>query len=160
MKNNNLYVSILVILLAAAGFVFVLRRHVDAPAVATSDAGSLGMGGMSGASAASASAPSAASSGDLAVNFQCDSGKSIAAVFHLSTTQGADLALSDGRTMSLSHVQADGMDEYASADGSVILWSKGQGTFLQEGNQTTYSNCAVASAPMTGMNMDATGSGQ
>ena len=141
MKNQKLYVSVIIIVLAIAGFVFVLSRHVQAPVMPAST------------SAAPSTSVDASQTGaqDLKVSFDCDAGKTMSATFHLTTGAGLDLSLSDGRTLNLMHVDsADGTDtsEYATADGNIILWSKGQGTYLQEGAVTTYSNCQLQNDTM------------
>ncbi len=73
--------------------------------------------------------------------FFCDGGKSIRAVF---LTTGADVTLSDGRTMNLAQtVSADG-GRYANSDDSFVFWTKGNGAFVTENGTTTYANCIVA----------------
>ena len=73
--------------------------------------------------------------------FFCDGGKSVRAVF---MTEGAEVTLSDGRTMNLSHaVSADG-GRYTNGDESFVFWTKGNGAFVTENGTTTYANCIVA----------------
>ena len=142
MKNQQkIYVSILVIAVAAAAFVFVLRRHVTPPPAVT-DASMSAMPATTDAGDQTAANPQ-----DLKVSFMCDAGKTMTASFHLTADQGVDLMLSDGRSMSLKHVDSADSAQYVSADGNTILWSKGQGTFLQEGSATTYSNCQLENNP-------------
>ena len=70
--------------------------------------------------------------------FFCDGGKSIRAVF---MTDGAEITLSDGRTMNLTQaVSADG-GRYANSDESFVFWTKGDGAFVLENATTTYANC-------------------
>ena len=90
-------------------------------------------------------------------SYSCDAGKTIRAVYHNDNTPqtiklGAmplphgsiDLVLSDGRTMTLPHgISADGA-RYATGDESLIFWSKGNGSFIEEkGKGLTYSNCST-----------------
>ena len=73
--------------------------------------------------------------------FSCDKSKSIRAVF---MTNGAEITLSDGRTMNLSQaVSADG-GRYANSDESFVFWTKGKGAFVNENGTTTYANCIVS----------------
>lgn len=88
------------------------------------------------------------------VSFVCDAGKTINASFYQDESKAASSAdqppvpggsvsivLSDGRTMTLPQtISADGT-RYASADGSFIFWAKGNGAFITESNQQTYSGC-------------------
>ncbi len=134
MKNKNLLVSGLIIIVAIAAFIFVYRQHVSAPDVAPADAST------------SADAPVDASQStaqDLKVSFQCDDNKSMAADFNLTGTQDVALTLSDGRTMTLEHSSSSTQSEYASPDGSIVFYSNSAGTDLQEGNVATYSNCQL-----------------
>jgi membrane-bound inhibitor of C-type lysozyme len=72
--------------------------------------------------------------------FFCDGGKSIRAVF---MTDGAEITLSDGRTMNLTQaVSADG-GRYANSDESFVFGTKGNGAFVTENATTTYANCIV-----------------
>ena len=136
MKNKNLVVSIVIIVVAVLAFIFVYRQHVTAPTVAPDSSS------MTDATALPADA-SQSTDQDLKVSFQCNAGRSMAADFNLTGSQDVALALSDGRTMTLSHVASSTATQYASPDGSIILYSNGQGTFLQEGNVDTYSNCQL-----------------
>jgi membrane-bound inhibitor of C-type lysozyme len=88
------------------------------------------------------------------VSFACDAGKTINASFYQGAstpaasadqppTPGGSVALklSDGRTMTLPQtISADGT-RYANADESFIFWAKGNGAFIMEGNQQTYTGC-------------------
>ena len=135
MKHQNLYISIVIILLAAGAIAFLLRRHVTLPTAPVADA------------TATAAQQTPATSQDLKVNFQCDDNKSMAATFHLSANM-LDLMLSDGRVLTLTNVPSSDSTQYISTDGTIRLWSKGQGTFLQEGDKTTFSNCSLENGPM------------
>ncbi len=57
----------------------------------------------------------------------------------------AQIALSDGRLLTLPQtISADGI-RYANADGSIIFLIKGDGAFVLERHQQTYVNCADSS---------------
>jgi len=82
-----------------------------------------------------------ASSVISSAGFFCDGGKSVRAVF---TTTGAEVTLSDGRTMNLEHaISADG-GRYTNPDESFVFWTKGNGAFVTENGTTTYAGCIVA----------------
>ncbi|MDD4661658.1 MAG: MliC family protein [Candidatus Pacebacteria bacterium] len=70
--------------------------------------------------------------------FTCDNEKTINAIFF---SDKAELSLSDGRNMILfSAISASGA-RYANQDESFVFWNKGNTAFIQEGDDTTYSNC-------------------
>ena len=73
-------------------------------------------------------------------SFGCDRGKTINAVFFGSRVE---LTLSDGRNMNIAQgISASGA-RYTNEDESFVFWNKGDTAFVQEGNKTTYENCAV-----------------
>jgi membrane-bound inhibitor of C-type lysozyme len=74
------------------------------------------------------------------VDYACKDGKTIKAVFHASSV---DLVLGDGRTMTLPQAQSADGGRYATADESVVFWSKGNGAFVTEGdpNVQTFADC-------------------
>lgn len=90
------------------------------------------------------------------VQYTCDDGKTIDATYlnaSTSTTTGnsVQLALSDGRQMTLAQtISADGA-RYSNGDPNIpqgeqgaetlVFWSKGNGAFVQENGTTTYNNC-------------------
>lgn len=87
------------------------------------------------------------------VSYSCDAAKTIQASFYDGTSTPAtateppipggsvDLTLSDGRSMTLPQtLSADGA-RYANTDESFIFWSKGNGSFIMENDQQTYTNC-------------------
>jgi membrane-bound inhibitor of C-type lysozyme len=94
---------------------------------------------------AAASAPAASSSAEnnnviTSATFDCDGGKTISAVFF---GDRVELTLSDGRNMNIAHgISASGA-RYTNEDESFVFWNKGDTAFVQEGNKTTYENCAV-----------------
>ena len=85
---------------------------------------------------------------DLQVSFSCEENKSILAVFHLTAARDLDLALSDGRVVSLAYVDDGVNPHYESKDGATRFWSTGDVTFLTENGQRTYSECVLANGPM------------
>lgn len=127
MKQQNLYISIGIILVAVVGFTAIVRRNVDRPA-----SGQI----------------SQTSSQDLRVNFSCEENKGLSVVFHLPEDALLDLTTSDGRAITLKNTPAPDRTQYTSQDGSVIFWSKGKGAYLQEGTRTTFSNCQLAAGAM------------
>lgn len=92
------------------------------------------------------------------VSYVCADGKTIRASFYEGTSTPpaspdqpgvpggrAQIALSDGRLLTLPQtISADGI-RYANADQSIIFWSKGDGAFVLERDQQTYVNCADSS---------------
>ena len=95
------------------------------------------------------------------VSYACDAGKTITASFYDGTsTPGLAteppipgghvvVTLSDGRTSTLPQtISADGA-RYANADESFIFWEKGDGAFVTENNQQTYTNCLDTSKTPT-----------
>jgi membrane-bound inhibitor of C-type lysozyme len=105
------------------------------------------MMGKSSAPAQPATLSSAASSTLNTVVFQCDNNKSITAGFDMANDAQVQLALSDGRQMSLPHaVSADGA-RYANSDESIVFWNVGTTAFMQENGTTTFANCAIQDNP-------------
>ena len=95
--------------------------------------------------------------------FVCDAGKTIDASFYQGESKAAaspdqppvpggsvSISLSDDRQMTLPQtISADGT-RYANADESFVFWAKGNGAFITEGTQQTYSGCIeVAADPGT-----------
>lgn len=75
--------------------------------------------------------------------YACDMGKSITATLHLPADDFANVHLSDGRSLILSHaVSADGA-RYTNADESFVFWTKGNGAFVIENGTTTYADCVT-----------------
>lgn len=92
-------------------------------------------------------------------SFACDAGKTITASFYQGESKpspshdkppmpggSAAITLSDGRSMTLSQtISADG-GRYANTDESFVFWTKGNGAFVTEGSQQTYTGCIVIAA--------------
>jgi len=85
-------------------------------------------------------APSASIGDENLVEFRCDEGKGMTAVF---AREIVGLTLSDGRQIELRQVESGSGIQYASNDGSIELAAKGEGGFLQENGATTYANCVA-----------------
>jgi membrane-bound inhibitor of C-type lysozyme len=87
-------------------------------------------------------------------DYQCGGGKQIKANYYkgsaITTKPGeppapsgkVDLALSDGRRMSLPQTISASGARYATSDESIIFWSKGESAFITEGDIMTYVDCA------------------
>ncbi|MFZ2887345.1 MAG: MliC family protein [Minisyncoccia bacterium] len=84
--------------------------------------------------------PSASIGDENLVEFQCDDGKEITAVF---TRDIVGLTLSDGRQMELRQALSGSGIRYVNANATIIFHGKGEGAFLTEGNQTTFENCVA-----------------
>jgi len=72
--------------------------------------------------------------------YRCDADKTIDATYYADKV---DLALSDGRKVTLPQVISGSGTRYANADESLVFWSKGDDAFLTEGDaeKPTYANC-------------------
>ena len=79
------------------------------------------------------------------VVFSCDTGKTITATFYPADDKFVDLALSDGRDMSVPHAMSGSGARYAKPDESFVFWNKGDTAFVTEGasGTETYSNCSM-----------------
>ncbi len=76
--------------------------------------------------------------------FSCEQGKTIGAVFYKSKV---DLALSDGRKMTLQQATSASGARYANTGESFVFWNKGNTAFITEGKvepqAQTYINCVT-----------------
>ena len=74
--------------------------------------------------------------------FQCDSSKSIHAVFYKTAVH---VALSSGPELFLHQAISASGARYTNDDESLIFWNKGNTAFVTEGNQNnqTYRGCVV-----------------
>lgn len=125
MKNQNIFVSVLVILLAIAAGVLISRRPAVVPASQETDS----------------AIPS-----DKTFVLACDAGKSMSLVFHLPEDTSVEVSLSDGRMLTLANTSTTAGASYTSADGIVVLGLTGSTLTLTEAAVPTYANCALASA--------------
>jgi membrane-bound inhibitor of C-type lysozyme len=73
--------------------------------------------------------------------FNCDAGKTVAAVFHDGTRHNVRLSLSDGRKLKLPQALSGSGARYANGDESFVFWNKGDTAFIEETGKTTYSGC-------------------
>lgn len=75
--------------------------------------------------------------------FTCAEGKALYAAFINTGNSRVQLTLSDGRKLTLPQaLSADGA-RYANTAGTLVFWNKGNTAFVQEGGQTTYSDCVT-----------------
>jgi membrane-bound inhibitor of C-type lysozyme len=77
----------------------------------------------------------------IAATFTCDAEKNVRAVFRNRAQPQVDLALSDGRRLSLPQSKSASGARYANRDESVVFWNKGNGAFIEEQGKRTYDNC-------------------
>ena len=88
------------------------------------------------------------------VAYRCDGGKTLSAEYFNGPLHTApdgrpvpggrvDLVLGDGRRLSLPQTLSGSGIRYADAAETIVLWSKGDGAFLEEGPRqaVTYANC-------------------
>ncbi len=75
--------------------------------------------------------------------FTCARGKSIHATFINTGNSRVQLALSDGRKVTLPHAMSADGARYANKAETIVFWNKGNTAFLQENGQTTYADCAA-----------------
>ncbi len=74
--------------------------------------------------------------------YTCDGGATIQAQFF---DDKAEVTLPDNSTLLLMQgLSASGV-RYTNSDESVTFWTKGNTSFLEEGNTTTYDNCVTTS---------------
>jgi membrane-bound inhibitor of C-type lysozyme len=123
MKKQNLYVSIAVVILSIAAGVYLIRRPV-APAVPPVTASDV--------------------AGNRSFDLACDAGKALNLTFHLPEDKTVDVALSDGRTLSLLNTSSGDGSSYTSSEGNVVLALEGASLNLTEQGKPTYKNCALA----------------
>jgi hypothetical protein len=84
-------------------------------------------------------APGASIGGENLVEFRCDGGNSVTAVFARDIV---GLALSDGRQMEL-RLKEGTESQYENLSGTIEFRGVGEGAMLVEGGKTTYANCAA-----------------
>lgn len=75
------------------------------------------------------------------VEYSCLNKKTLGAQYYKDKVH---LGLSDGREYTLPQVKAASGIRYANSDESIVYWSKGKTSFLQENSHTTYIDCAEA----------------
>lgn len=76
------------------------------------------------------------------VVFQCESSKSIHAVFYKNSVH---VSLSEGLETFLPQTISASGARYANDDESLVFWNKGNTAFVTQGdlNKPTYSNCVI-----------------
>ena len=74
------------------------------------------------------------------VTYRCDGGKEIRAQF---SDADVSFELSDGRSFTLQRTPLENEDAFSNRDGTVILWVKDYGAFLEESEESTYTGCTV-----------------
>jgi len=87
------------------------------------------------------------------ISYLCQEGKTIVADYYQGPSEttkpdekptpngSVSLVLSDGRKLTLPQtVSASGI-RYANADESMVFWSKGNGAFIVENNQESFTGC-------------------
>ncbi len=84
--------------------------------------------------------PGATGGGENLVEFRCDGGKTMTAVFERDIV---GLTLSDGRQVVLRQATSGSGIRYLSNDTKIEFTAKGEGGSLQENGQTTYANCVA-----------------
>ncbi len=74
------------------------------------------------------------------VNYKCDDGKTISAVYFDSKVE---LSLSDKRNLLLMQAISGSGVRYTNNDESTTFWNKGNTAFIEEGalNRVTFANC-------------------
>ncbi len=74
------------------------------------------------------------------VKYACADDKTIEATYY---SDKVELALSDGRTMTLPQTMSGSGIRYANADESFVFWSKGNTAFATEGDpdKPTFADC-------------------
>ena len=79
----------------------------------------------------------------IAARFACAGGKWIGATFVNGAGSHVDLALSDGRKLTLPQAMSGSGARYANADESFVFWNKGKTAFIEERGKTTFDGCAT-----------------
>jgi hypothetical protein len=72
------------------------------------------------------------------VVFTCEANKTIGAIFYKDSVR---ITLSDGRKMILPQVVSGSGARYANTNESVVFWNKGNTSFIEEKDNTTFKNC-------------------
>jgi membrane-bound inhibitor of C-type lysozyme len=130
-KNKLLMiVGVLIMLVVLGGGFYLFKNFSDSSTKS-------GYEEMSGAPT-SVPAP-----GKIEKNYTCAGDKTIVAIFNNDTDMSVDIALSDGITMNLPHVEAASGAKYTNEDESIVFWTQGNEAYLEEDGKETYSDCAV-----------------
>jgi putative hemolysin len=82
-----------------------------------------------------------AAAAPIRATFNCVGGKHIDAAFFNATPSHVELALSDGRRITLPQAMSASGARYASADERFVFWNKGDTAFIDEQGRQTYADC-------------------
>ena len=82
-----------------------------------------------------------AAAAPIRAKFSCAGGKHIDAAFFSATPSHVELALSDGRRLTLPQAMSASGARYASADERVVFWNKGDTAFIDEQGRQSYADC-------------------
>lgn len=82
-----------------------------------------------------------AAAAPIRAQFSCDGGKTIDAAFFNAAPSHVELALSDGRRLTLPQAMSGSGARYASADERIVFWNKGDTAFIDEQGRQTYTGC-------------------
>jgi putative hemolysin len=113
--RNTIIITILIILVSVGGFYFYQKSNKNVPIVL-------------------------APTNEIinSVTFNCAELKNIQAVFYKNKVE---IALSDGRKMSLPQVISASGARYSNEDESFVFWNKGNTAFVEEGGNSTFKEC-------------------
>jgi putative hemolysin len=75
--------------------------------------------------------------------FACDAGKTVDATFINGAQGSVELALSDGRKLTLPQTRSASGARYANADETFVFWNKGDTAFIEENRNMTYGGCSA-----------------
>lgn len=130
MKNQNIYVSIAIVIVALALGIYIGRLPV---APRADDA----------AAQPSQGTNASADSGDKSFALSCDAKKGLTLTFHLPEDKSVDVTTNDGRAISLANTSTPAAASYTSADGKTVLSLDGTVVKLSESGVPTYQNCVL-----------------
>jgi len=86
-----------------------------------------------------------ASTQTIRAHFACSGGKSVDATFVNGAQSTVQLALSDGRSLTLPQAMSASGARYANKDETFVFWNKGNTAFIEENGKTTYEGCVTKS---------------
>jgi len=122
MKTNKILFAIVVLILIGAGVFYSYQKFVVDKAAQNLATNKATAGVISSAT------------------FYCAGNKNIQAVFFADKVE---LVLSDGRKMLLPQALSASGARYANNDESFVFWNKGDTAFVNEGDKTTFEECAI-----------------
>lgn len=77
----------------------------------------------------------------IRVRFDCAGGKHIDAAFFNTPPRRVELALSDGRRLTLPQALSASGARYASQDERIVFWNKGDTAFIDEQGRRSHADC-------------------